>query len=51
MITLNHILNKRTAGHKVRKSQENINHLLYMDYIKLLAKMKKNWKLLYTQWE
>ena len=30
--------------HKLSKSQEKINHLMYMDDIKL-QKTKKNWKL------
>ena len=33
MMPLNHILRKCTAG-----SQEKINHLMYVDYIKLFAK-------------
>ena len=39
---LNHILRKCTAGYKLSRSQEKINHLIYMDDIKLFA---KNWKL------
>ena len=43
---LNHILRKCTARYKLSSLQENINHLMYMDDIKLLAKnKKKNWKL------
>ena len=42
---LNHILIKCTAGYKLSKSQETINHLMYIDDIKLFAKMKKHWKL------
>ena len=38
MIPLNHIIRKCTAGYKLRKSQEKINHLMYMDDIKLFAK-------------
>ena len=38
MIPLNHILRKCTAGYKLSKSQEKINHLMYMDDIKLFAK-------------
>ena len=46
MMSLNHILIKSTAGYKLSTSQEKINHLMYMDDIKLFAKkMKKNWKL------
>ena len=44
MMPLNHILRKCKAGHKLSQSQEKINHLLYMDDIKLFLKMKKNWK-------
>ena len=32
---LNHILRKITAGYKRTKSQEKINHLIYIDDIKL----------------
>ena len=46
---LNHILRKCTAGYKLSKSQEKTNDQMYMDLIKLLAKMKNNWKLKYTQ--
>ena len=46
MMPLNHILRKCTAKYKLTKSQENINHLMYMDDIKLFAKTEKNWKLL-----
>ena len=35
---LNHILRKFTAGYKLSRSQEKINHLMYMDDIKLFAK-------------
>ena len=38
---LNHILRKCTAGYKLSKPQENINHLMYMDDIKLFAKNEK----------
>ena len=41
MMPLNHILRKRTAGYKFRKSKENINHLMYMNDIKLFAKNEK----------
>ena len=41
MMTLNHILRKCTAGFKLSRSQEKVNHLIYMDYIKLFAKNKK----------
>ena len=43
---LNHILRKFSAGYKLNRSQEKINHLIYMDGIKLFAKNEKeNWKL------
>ena len=51
IIPLNHILRKCAAGYKFSWSQEKINHLMYMDDIKLFSKMKKNWKLSYTQLE
>ena len=38
---LNHILRKCTAGYKLSKSQEKINHLTYIDDIKLFAKNEK----------
>ena len=38
---LNHILRKCAAGYKLSKSQEKINHLKYMDDIKLFAKNEK----------
>ena len=41
MIPLNHILRKYTAGYKLSRSQEKINHLMYMDGIKLFAKNEK----------
>ena len=41
MIPLNHILRKCTAGYKLSRSQENINHLMYMDDIKLFEKNEK----------
>ena len=40
MMPLNHILRKCTAGYKLSRSQE-INHLMYMDDIKLFAKNEK----------
>ena len=40
MMPLNHILRKWTAGYKLSRSQEKINHLMYMDDIKLFAKNK-----------
>ena len=41
MMTLNHILRKCSAGYKLSRSQEKVNHLLYMDDIKLFAKNEK----------
>ena len=38
---LNHILRKCTDGFKLSKSQEKINHLMYMDDINLFAKNEK----------
>ena len=40
MMPLNHILRKCTAEYKLSRSQEKINHLMYMD-IKLFAKNEK----------
>ena len=37
MMPLNHILRKCTAGYKITKSQEKINHQMYTDDIKLFA--------------
>ena len=41
MMPLNHILRKCTVGYKLSRSQEKINHLMYMDDIKLFAKNEK----------
>ena len=41
MMSLNHILRKCTGGNKLSKSPEKINHLLYMDNIKLFVKNEK----------
>ena len=41
MIPYNHIQTKGTGGYKFTKSQEKINHLMYMDDIKLFAKNEK----------
>ena len=41
MMPLNHILMKCTAGYKLCKLQEKINHLMYIDDIKLFAKNEK----------
>ena len=37
----NYILRKCAAGYKLSRSQEKINHLIYMDDIKLFAKNEK----------
>ena len=41
MMPLNHSLRKFSAGYKLSKSQEKINHLIYMDDIKVFAKKEK----------
>ena len=41
MMPLKHTLKKCTAGYKPNRSHENINHLMYMDDIKLFAKKEK----------
>ena len=41
MIPLNHIIRKCTAGYKLSRSQEKVNHLMYMDDIKLFEKNEK----------
>ena len=41
MMPLNHILRKCTDGYKLSRSQEKVNHLIYMDDIKLFAKNEK----------
>ena len=41
MMPLNYILRKCTAKYKLSRSQEKINHLMYMDDIKLFAKKEK----------
>ena len=41
MMPLNHILRKCAAGYKLSRSQEKINHLMYLDDIKLFAKNEK----------
>ena len=41
MMPLNHILQKCAAGYKLSRSQEKINHLMYMDDIKLFAKNER----------
>ena len=52
MMPLNDIFRKCTAGYKLSRSQENINHLMYMDDIKTICqKLKKNYKLTNTPLE
>ena len=46
MMLLNHIIRKCTTGHKYSRLQEKINHLMYMDDIKLFAKNEKELKTL-----
>ena len=41
MMPLNHILRKCRAGYKPSRSQEKINHLMYLDDIRLFAKNEK----------
>ena len=41
MRPLNYMLRKCTLDYKFTKSREKINHLMYMDNIKLLAKYDK----------
>ena len=41
MMPQNHILRKSTTGYKLSRSQEKINHLMYMDDIKLFEKNEK----------
>ena len=41
MMTMTHILRKSKAGYKLSKSGERINHLLFMDDLKLYAKNEK----------
>ena len=38
MMPLDHILKKSNGGCKFTKTQENINHIIYMDDIMLFAK-------------
>ena len=41
MMPLDHILRKCTEGYEPTKSQEKINHLMYIDGIQLFAKNGK----------
>ena len=45
MMPLNYILRKCRARYKLSRSQEKINHLMYVHDIKLFAKNEKNWTL------
>ena len=46
MMPLDHILRKCTAGYKLSRSLEKVNHLMYMDDIKLFAKKEKDLEIL-----
>ena len=46
MMPLNQILRKCAAGYKLSRLQEKINHLMYMDDIKLFAKNEKELEIL-----
>ena len=46
MMPINYILRKCTVGYKLHKSQGKINHLMYMDDIKLFAKNEEELKTL-----
>ena len=46
IMPLNHIIRKYTGRYKISKLQEKINHLIYMDDIKLFAKNEKELKTL-----
>ena len=48
MMLLNHILRKCTAGHKLSRSQEKINHRMYMNDIKLFVKNEEIETLIHT---
>ncbi len=41
MMPHNHILRKCTAGYKLSRTQEKVNHLIYRDDIELFAKNEK----------
>ena len=41
MMSVNHILRKCTVGYKLSRLQEKVNHLKYMDDVKLFAKNEK----------
>ena len=46
MMSPSHIFRKCKGGYKLTKSQEKINHLMYMDDIKLFAKNEKEFETL-----
>ena len=46
MMLLKHTLRKCTDTYKLSKSQEKINHQMYIDDIKLFAKNEKEWETL-----
>ena len=46
MMSLNYLLREYTAEYRLRKSQENINHLMSMDDMKLFARNEKELKTL-----
>ena len=48
MMPLNHIVRKCRAGYKLSRSQEKVNHLMYMDDIKLFAKNEELETLIHT---
>ena len=48
MMPLNYILRKSTAGYKLSRSQENGNHSMYMDGIKLFSKNEELETLIHT---
>ena len=48
MMSLNHIFRIYTGGCKLHKSQEKMNHLIYLNDINMLAKTEKKKKELET---
>ena len=46
MMPLNHKLGKCMGGYKLTKSQEKINHIMYMDDFKLFAKSEREFQTL-----
>ena len=45
---LNHRVRKCTEGYKFIKSKEKINQFVYIDNVKLFAKIQKKWRLIQT---